>query len=204
MILSRKHITAWFLTALALLLLASAPCWAGIVNSEIRENQIQADGMRYVTYRYTFHNGDIINFYSMSKPGNYNVDQGLIDYQTEAKARAITQNDGKLEAQIDRGTLAPLDAEPAHPNTMTLANRKKRLLRKLLKRAARSDDLKEVRRIFYPVWYYLKHESGYTPTQIANYLGMSVAKLGQVNTRFQALHDHLTLIDNDAILEVDE
>ena len=173
----------------------------GIVDSQIKENALQQDGKRYVTYQYTFTNGDMVHYYSMSKPGDYDVDAGLIAYQIDAEVDVLRQNDGKLIAAIDRGDLSPLDAEPIYPDTMSLADRKKRLVRKLLRLIATADDLKEVRRMFYPVWYWLKFDSGYTGQQIANYLNISIAKLQAVDARFQRLHDHLALIDEDEIIE---
>ena len=39
--MTRKHITAWLLTALALLLIASAPCWAGPIEKHPKFADIQ-------------------------------------------------------------------------------------------------------------------------------------------------------------------
>jgi len=168
--------------------------------SEITENQIQRDGRRYVTYQYTFPNGDMVHFYSMSKPGDYDVEAGLVEYGALAKKQVIEQDDDKLVQQIEGG-LNPLDAEPAYPDTMSLKGRKKRLLRKVLGRIAAEEDLRLVRKLFYPIWHWLKFESGYTAQQIAGYLGISVVKLQKVNARFQRLHDHLALIDEDEAIE---
>ena len=56
MTLSRKHITTWFLTAIALLLLASAPCWAAQVL--LIKAETAKDGLQYI--------GDVVGVFSDS------------------------------------------------------------------------------------------------------------------------------------------
>lgn len=167
-----------------------------IQSSEITENSIQSDGTRYVSFRYTFTNGDIITFGSMQKPSDYDVDAGLIAYATEAETVIVEREDSELTSLIDAGT-DPMDIEPVHPTTDTAAARKRRFRRKLLRLIATEGDLKEIRRILYPIWYWLKFESGYTAQQIANYLGISLTVLQRINNRFQALHDNLAFVDSD-------
>ena len=168
----------------------------GIQSSEITENSVQSDGTRYISYRYTFQNGDIITFGSMQKPGDYDVDAGLIAHATEAEARIVEREDSELVSLIDAGT-DPLDIIPVHPDTDTASVRKRRFRRKLLRLIASEGDLKVIRRILYPVWYWLKFESGYTAQQIAGYLDISLTVLQRINNRFQALHDNLTFVDDD-------
>ena len=167
-----------------------------ITSSEITENIVQSDGTRYISYRYTFQNGDIITFGSMQKPGDYDVDAGLIAHATEAEARIVEREDSELVSLIDAGT-DPLDIIPVHPDTDTASVRKRRFRRKLLRLIASEGDLKVIRRILYPVWYWLKFESGYTAQQIAGYLDISLTVLQRINNRFQALHDNLTFVDDD-------
>ena len=168
----------------------------GIQSSEITENSVQSDGTRYISYRYTFQNGDIITFGSMQKPGDYDVDAGLIAHATEAETSIVEREDSELVSLIDAGT-DPLDIIPVHPDTDTAAVRKRRFRRKLLRLIAAEGDLKVIRRILYPVWYWLKFESGYTAQQIADYLDISLTVLQRINSRFQALHDNLTFVDDD-------
>lgn len=168
-----------------------------LVSSEIVENTLQTDGNRYVSYQYDFDNGDVIRFNSMQKPGDYDVDAGLIEYAAIAEIRIIEKTDSELMAQVEAGELLPLDALPYHPTTETAGERGKRLRRKLLRWIATEPDLKMIRKVFYPVWYWLKFESGYTAQQIASYLGISLEILGRINSRFQALHDNLAFVDND-------
>jgi len=164
--------------------------------SEITENSVQSDGTRYVSFRYTFHNGDITTFGSMQKPSDYDVDAGLIAYATEAETSIVEREDSELVALIDAGT-DPMDIIPVHPDTDTAAVRKRRFRRKLLRLIASEYDLKVIRRILYPVWYWLKFESGYTAQQIADYLNISLTVLQRINRRFQALHDNLIFVDDD-------
>ena len=167
-----------------------------IALSEITENSLQSDGNRYISFRYTFDNGDIINFNSMQRPSDYDVNAGLIEYAVIAEERIIEREDSELMSQIENG-VSPLDIEPVHPDTDTVGNRKRRFRRKLLRWIASQDDLKLIRKIFYPIWYWLKFESGYTAQQIANYLGISLTVLQRINNRFQALHDNLSFVDAD-------
>ena len=167
-----------------------------IISNEIIENSVQADGTRYVSYCYTFQNGDTITFGSMQKPGDYDIDDGLIAYAIIAETLIVEREDSELVALIDAGT-DPMDITPVHPDTDTAAVRKRRFRRKLLRLIASEGDLKVIRRILYPVWYWLKFESGYTAQQIADYLGISLTVLQRINNRFQALHDNLTFVDDD-------
>lgn len=168
-----------------------------IILQEITENAPQQGNYRYISYHYVFHNGDEIWFYSISKPKDYDVDAGLVEYAIFAGEQVIEQNENELQKQIEVGDLALVDAEPAHPDTETSFNRKRRFRRKLLRHIADEGDLKVIRKIFYPVWYWLKFESGYTAQQIANYLDISISILQKINNRFQALHDNLAFVDAD-------
>lgn len=167
-----------------------------ITSSEIIENGVQADGTRYVSFRYTFQNGDVITFGSMQKPGDYDVDAGLITYAAIAETQIVEREDSELVGLIDAGT-DPMDITPVHPDTDTTAVRKRRFRRKLLRLIATEGDLKTIRKILYPVWYWLKFESGYTAQQIADYLDISLTVLQRINSRFQALHDNLSFVDDD-------
>lgn len=167
-----------------------------IILNETIENSVQADGTRYVSFQYTFDNGDIITFGSMQKPSDYDVDAGLVAYATEAETSIVEREDSELVSLIDAGT-DPMDIEPVHPTTDTASVRKRRFRRKLLRLIASEGDLKVIRRILYPVWFWLKFESGYTAQQIANYLNISLTVLQRINSRFQALHDNLAFVDAD-------
>lgn len=167
-----------------------------IILSEITENSLQSGGNRYISFRYTFDNGDIINFNSMQRPSDYDVDAGLIEYAVIAEERIIEREDSELMSHIGEG-IPLLDIEPSHPNTATSTERKQRFRRKILRWIANQGDIKLIRQAFYPIWYWLKFESGYTAQQIANYLGISLTVLQRINNRFQALHDHLIFVDAD-------
>lgn len=167
-----------------------------IIQSKITENSIQSDGTHYVSYEYVFQNGDTISFNSIQRPNNYDVNAGLIEHAIKAKKQIIEREDSELMAQIENG-ISPLDILPIHPDTETAGNRKRRFRRKLLRWIVNQDDLKLIRKVFYPVWYWLKFESGYTTQQIASYLDVSITVLQRINCRFQALHDKLTFIDAD-------
>ena len=176
----------------------------GIQSSIITEDNQQVDGSRYISFQYVFDNGDIITFNSMQKPSDYDADAGLIAYASMAEVQIVEREDSELVALIDSG-IDPMDIEPTHPSTDTAADRKRRFRRKLLRLIASESDLKVIRKILYPVWYWLKFESGYTSQQIADYLNISLTVLQRINSRFQALHDNLAFVDadDDYIGEVD-
>lgn len=176
-----------------------------IISSEIVENVAQKSN-RYVSYFYTFHNGDTIRFNSLSKPLDYDVDAGLITYAAIAEGQIVEQKDSELIVLIESGDIVPMDAIPEHPDMETVSKRKKRLRRKLVRQIATKSDLKMIRKVFYPVWFWLRYESGYTAQQIANYLGCSVSVSQRINKRFQALHDNIAFVDadNSYLGEVDE
>lgn len=176
-----------------------------IFSSEVVENVAQKNN-RYVSYFYIFHNGDIFRFNSLSKPLDYDVNAGLIEHAAIAEEKIIEIKDSELIAQIESEDIAPMDAIPEHPDTETVNYRKKRLRRKLLRLIENNPDLKIIRKVFYPVWYWLKYESGYNAQQIANYLGCSVSVIQRINNRFQSLHDNLAFVDTDNsyLGEVDE
>ncbi len=167
-----------------------------ITSTEILEDSPQADGVRHVGVKFIFHNGDEIirRFWAAIE---FNIVDDVNAMKPDIEAYQEQQEDENLMAQIEQDKLAPMDAAPVHPETETAANRKKRFIRRLLRALASERDMKRARKMFYPIWYYLKYESGYTGTQIADYLGISLAKLAVVNSRFQAIHDNLSILDAD-------
>ncbi len=167
-----------------------------ITSTEILEDSAQADGTRHIGVRFNFHTGQevIRRFWADS---SFNTVTDVAAMEAGIEAYMIEQDDGEVMAQIEKGNVAPLDAQPVHPETETTANRKKRMIRKLLRKMATEPDMKLVRKMLYPIWYWLKYDSGYTATQIANYFNISLAKLGTINSRFQAIHDNLSMIDAD-------
>jgi len=146
----------------------------------------------------------MISFNSMQKPRNYDVNAGLIAYASIAVVQIIEREDSELMTLIDTGT-NPMNIEPVHPSTDTATVRKRRFRRKLIRLSASEGDLKVIRKILYPVWHWLKFESGHTPKQMADYLDISLTTLQRINSRFQALHKNLDFIDadNQYLLDVD-
>lgn len=177
----------------------------GIINSEITENQVQVDGQRRISYRYTFSTGEIIDF-AIRRPNSFDVNVGLTAFAATAKERVVEQEDTEYLRAVRDGDVDAINVTPVHPDTDTAFERTKRFRRKALRWIVANDDLKLARRIFYPVWYWLKFESGYTAQQIANYLNISLSVLQRIDNRFQAIHDNLAFLDADDqyVEEVDE
>ncbi len=167
-----------------------------ITSTEILEDSPQADGVRHVGVKFIFHNGDEVvrRFWANS---GFNIVDDVNDMIPGIETYWEQQEDENLMAQIEQDNLAPMDAAPVHPEIDTPAKRKKRFIRRLLRALASERDMKRVRKMFYPVWYYLAYESGYTGQQIADYLNISIGKLSIINNRFQAIHDNLTMLDAD-------
>ncbi len=167
-----------------------------ITSTEILEDSPQADGVRHVGVKFIFHNGDEVVRRFWANP-TFNIVDDVNDMIPGIETYQEQQEDENLMAQIEQDNLAPMDAVPVHPETDTAANRKKRFIKRLLQKLATNRDIKLVRKMFYPIWYFLKYDSGYTGTQIADYLNISIGKLATVNSRFQAIHDNLTMLDAD-------
>lgn len=168
-----------------------------IISSEIVEDSVQGSGDRYIRFRYEFDNGDIIEINRGQQPSSYDADVGLVDGAIEAQQIAINREDANLASKVIGGLIDVMGVIPYHPSTESDADKRKRFAKKLLRKIATEQDLKIVRRAFYPVWYWLKFNSGYNPSQIASYLDITVTTLSRIDARFQALHDHLQLIDDD-------
>lgn len=160
-----------------------------IIKSEVTENNIQADNTRYVSFRYTSDTGDIITFNSMSKPKDYDVKKGLVEYVTKANALFAEKEKGDLILSIEKG-VSPIEINPKQTD-------KKTIHRQLLKSVLNESDIKTARKLFYPVWHWLTFENKYEIEQIAEYLDISLIMLQRVNKRFQALHNNLVFVDTD-------
>ena len=167
-----------------------------IVSSEILEDIKQAHDQRYVREKHTDHLGEEYIFF-------YAIGVGIDINAIMASRVPIVETaliDNEIEELIERvriGEIAVMDISPVHPETDTLTVRKRRFYRKLVRYITKTDSLKLARLIFYPIWYYLKFDSGYTSQQIANYLNVTITQLQKVDNRFQAIHDNLTFIDAD-------
>lgn len=164
--------------------------------------ETDGSGERIVTYAYTFHNGDERQR-SLRRPADG------FDYEAEATAlipeveQAII--DEEVAALVEHyssviATGDPVTEQPVHPETDSDLIRRRRFHRKLVRKLNRLIDIKLVRAIVYPIWYWLKNESGYDPTQIAAYLDVTVGQLAGFDARLQAYDDNLAFIDaEDAI-----
>jgi hypothetical protein len=169
----------------------------GIVSSQIIEDKTQADGTRHVRFQHEFHTGEVVVRPQFIASSGYDANAGLAADATVTEQLMIDNEDENFLGQVESEVLAAIDAQPVHPDTDTAADRQKRLRRKLARWAARHEDLKWVRRVFYPIWYWLKFDSGFNAPQIRNYLNISTAQFTKINNRFQAIHDNLAMIDAD-------
>ena len=167
-----------------------------ITSTEILEDSTQADNSRHIGVKFIFHNGqEIIRRFWANQA--FNIVDDVNAMKPDIESYMEQEEDSELMAQIEKGNIEPMDAAPVHPETDTAANRKKRFVRKLVRLMMQNRDMKFVRKMFYPIWYLLKYDSGYNANQIANYFNTTVGKLNVINNRFQAIHDNLTMLDAD-------
>ena len=167
--------------------------------------ETDGSGQRIVVYVYEFHNGEF-------RQRTYRRPATGFDYDTEAANLIPAVEQGIIDEEVD-GLVEhysfedaqgdPVTEQPVHPETDSGLVRRRRFHRKLIRKLNRLTDMKLVRAIVYPIWYWLKFESGYTAQQIADYLGVSVAQLSVFDARLQAYHDNLAFIDGEAAIEWD-
>jgi len=160
------------------------------------EDSEQADGSRHIAFRFVFHTGEIIikRFLAAS---TYDEMAGLSEMVPIVEQQMIDNECSNLIGIAETGGTDVFDASPVHPETITLANRKKNFAKKALRYIVNNKDIKLARTIFLKTWDYLANESGWTGAQIAGYLGISLITLQRINSRFQWIRDNLTGIDAD-------
>ena len=176
-----------------------------VVSNAVVQDPPETDGsgQRIVTYVYEFHNGEY-------RQRSYRRDATGFDYEAEATAlipdveqAIIDEEVGSLveHYSVEDAVGNPVTEQPVHPETDTALVRRRRFHRKLVRRLIRLTDIKLVRAILYLIWYWLKNESGYNPSQIANYLNVTLGQLTTFDDRMQAYHDNLAFIDAEAAIE---
>ena len=175
-----------------------------IVSYEIVEQTIQSGGTQRVYVAFTDHLAQV-HHRSYDFPSGAVVADEIAIRQTAVESGLESAEVELLTSAVESGSIVAMDVEPVLPSTDTLAVRKRKFYRRLLRYVVNNRDIKLARLVFYPVWYYLKFESEYTAQQIADYLDISLAKLAIINSRFQAIHDNLTFVDtdDDYVSEVD-
>ena len=167
-----------------------------IVSSEILEDRQQAHDQRYVWEKHIDHLAkEHFHFYAAQLGADVNAI--MANRVPQINESIIDGEISELTGKVESGEIEPLDVEPVHPETDTLAIRKRTFFRRLLRYVVNNRDVKVARIVFYPIWYYLKFESGYTAQQIADYLNITIPQLQWINNRFQAIHDNLAFIDAD-------
>lgn len=175
-----------------------------IIISQIVSNALQSHGERYIREVHTDHLG-IEHHFTYAAPVGVDVNAIMVNRVPSIEQSLIDSEIENWIGEVENGNIAPLDVSPEHPETDTMTIKKRRFVRRLIRYAMVHNNLKTIRKIMYPVWYYLKFDSGFTAQQIANYLNISLSKLSNINIRFQAIHDNLAFIDtdNEMIEEVD-
>ena len=165
--------------------------------------ETDGSGERIVTYAYTFHNGD-------ERQRSFRRPATGFDYDAEAASLVSTVEQAIIDEEVnglvehysvEDAVGDPVTEQPVHPETDTALVRRRRFHRKLVRRLNRLTDIKLVRAILYLIWYWLKNESGYNPSQIATYLNITLGQLSAFDARMQAYDDNLTFIDGEAAID---
>ena len=167
-----------------------------IISSEILEDRQQAHPQRYVWEKHTDHLAGEHFVFCAAELGA-DVNANMLARVPQINQSLIDGEIGELTGRVESGEIEPLDVEPVHPETDTLADRRRTFFRRLLRYVVNNRDIKIARLVFYPIWYYLKFESSYTAQQIATYLDITIPQLQKLDSRFQAIHDNLAFIDSD-------
>ena len=166
-----------------------------ITTSQIIHDVTQADGTRKVLTEFTFHTGEVVRRHIRVDSGWDSV-SGLASLVPIMEGKMIDHEVRSLIRQSMNSTIDPVDTEPQHPETDTAFVRRRRFHRHLVRFLMRHSDLRHVRNALYPIWYYLKFESGYTAQQIADYFDVTLAVLSRIDTRMQRFHDNLDIFDD--------
>jgi hypothetical protein len=173
-----------------------------VVSNFVVQDPPETDGSgeRIVTYVYQFHDGDFRQR-SLRRPVTG------FDYEAEATAMIADIELEMRTAEIDRlvetwetddQLTDPIAVEPIHPETDTSVQRRRRFRRRLARRLIRSNNIKEVRRILYPIWQWMTVDQGMDTAAATAYLNITITRWNTFNARMQAYDSSLTFIDGEA------
>ena len=162
-----------------------------ITASEKIEDQEQADGSRHIAFRFTFHNGLVVDKRFLAASG-YDDSAGLTAMEPIVEQQVADNEDEQLLADVENGA-DPVTAIPIHPETDSDTVRQKRWLRKLVRWAMVNREIKWVRLVMYPVWYEFKFVQTYNAAQIQSILDITVAQYDKFNDRLTAFHNSLKI-----------
>jgi hypothetical protein len=170
-----------------------------VTGHTVREDNLQVGGRRYVRYFFQFDTGEEIQRGPKLVPDGFDTAADAVSLIPTIEADMVDIEDTRLQLEFDDGLRTDfLTVEPVHPSTDTVADRRRRFHRKFVRWAYKHSDLKEVRRLLYALWYWLKFDSGYNNAEIRTYLNVTNTQLTAFDTRMQAIHDNLAFIDADA------
>lgn len=173
-----------------------------IINADLIEDHEQADGSRHIWFRFTFHNGLIIDKRPHVASGWDEV-AGLAAMIPVVEQEVIDNEDRQMLADVEQGNANPVTVIPIHPEAETDTNRQKRWLRKLVRWTMRNRDKDSVYIALYPVWYEFKFVQAYSIAQIASILDLTIAQVNKFNQRLQLYHDNEDLFLSDFIKEIE-
>lgn len=168
-----------------------------ITSTEIIEDSPQVDGTRHIGFKFTFHTGEEV-IRRFLAPVDYDENAGILALKPEIETYIIEQEDDELVGLIMKGGLSASKVIPVHPETDSDDVRKKRLQRKILRRAMEEEDIKVARRLFHTIWNKEKNIDRKSDKEMMDYFDIKSEDLNIVNSRFQNIHDNLAKQDLDS------
>jgi len=155
-----------------------------IASSEIIEDSPQADGRRFIGFKFVFHTGqEVIRCFLAA--ADYDKNAGLIEMIPLIEAYMIKEEEQKVLGEVEAG-LNPMDITVSHT---TIQKSHRKLIRWIMKHPANM----AVKLI--PLIQWLRVT--YTAQQIATYLGLTLATVIKINSRFLELESLQPLLDAD-------
>jgi hypothetical protein len=180
----------------------------GVVSTNFVEGGEQSIGpWRYVWGEYTLHTGETRSI-QRRVPMATSLAEFTAQIVPEIEAGLPDDEDFRLLSDFENLTGdddAPdvMAVTPDHPDTDSEAIRVRRFRRKVLRLIYRSGDIKLVRKVLLPLYQWLRDTSGFTPAQIADYLGITLGQLSAVQTRMEAIEANVAFIDGDSPAGID-
>jgi len=155
-----------------------------IISSEITEDSPQADGRRFVGFKFVFHTGqEVIRRFMVASDYDKNV--GISAMMPLVEIYMVKEEEQKIVGEVEAG-LNPMDIAVNH-TTVQEAHRK--LIKWIMNHKA------DIAVKMIPLVQYLRIT--YTAQQIATYLGLTLATVIKINSRFLELESLQPLLDTD-------
>jgi hypothetical protein len=168
------------------------------------KERVQRNGYKYVDIYFTMDTGRIYRYGPRLMPPGYDVEADAPNWLAHAEAKVQEQDEQDILNGIDDEERTDvLTATPLYPISETAFDRRRRFRRRLFRRIWRSNDVKKVRRILYPLWDWMLNTQGYSAQQIRTYLDINAAQYDRIEARMSAIAANIAFLDGDEAGEID-